>query len=138
MKLICRQKMDAKKWCKLHYGAYAETHEDQEITNTLKSRTRPAIHLGPIKNLNGSTRLRCLQTGAKIVWHNFTPSPLPDLVIKQVEEMGKKDKTNSELTFLDREKNQFDCGEGEDSTDEGNSMKDLETVPYPDIQAEML
>ena len=40
---ICRQKVDVKKWCKLKFGANAESHKDQEMTNKLKQRTRPEI-----------------------------------------------------------------------------------------------
>ena len=43
-----------KKICKLHFGAYAQVHEDQNVTNTLEERTQGAICLDTIDNLQGT------------------------------------------------------------------------------------
>ena len=40
-----------KKSCKLNFGAYAQVHEDRNVTNTLEERTQGAICLGPTDNL---------------------------------------------------------------------------------------
>ena len=53
--LICRQRVDAKKWCKQQFGAYAEAYEDEDTINSLKLRTRPAICLGPNERIKANT-----------------------------------------------------------------------------------
>ena len=35
--------LDWNKSCKLHFGAYAQVHEDMKVTNTLEERTQEAI-----------------------------------------------------------------------------------------------
>ena len=35
--------LDWKKSCKLHLGAYAQVHEDRNVTNTLEEREKGAI-----------------------------------------------------------------------------------------------
>ena len=43
--------LDWNKSYKLHFGAYAQVHEDRNVTNTLEERTRGEICLGPTRNL---------------------------------------------------------------------------------------
>jgi hypothetical protein len=38
--------------CKLPFGAYAQVHNDEQITNTMQSGTTGRIHLGP-SNMTG-------------------------------------------------------------------------------------
>ena len=42
-KIMTGKKLDWKKSCKLHFGAYAQVHEDRNVTNTLEERTQGAI-----------------------------------------------------------------------------------------------
>ena len=46
--------LDWKKSRKLQFGAYAQVHEDRNVTNTLEERTQGEIHLGPTGNLQGT------------------------------------------------------------------------------------
>jgi hypothetical protein len=46
--------LDYNKHCRLPFGAYVETHEDNEATNTMVELTRGAICLGPTANFQGS------------------------------------------------------------------------------------
>ena len=125
--LICRQRADAKLWCKLPFGAYAETHEDLINTNTMEPRTRPAICMGPTRNLNGSTRFMCLTTGRKIIRRNFTALPMPDSVIKRIEEIAREEQISDGLVFQNRIQ--------QESIDENDEelieMVDEEMEPYP-------
>ena len=49
--IITGKTLDWKKSCKLHFGAYAQVHEDRNVTNTLKERTQwgnmPRAHRQP-------------------------------------------------------------------------------------------
>ena len=46
--------LDWKKTCKLHFGAYAQVHEDRKVSITLEERTQGTICLGPTGNLKGT------------------------------------------------------------------------------------
>ena len=46
--------LDWKKIFKLQSGAYAQVHEDINVTNTLEEKTQGAILLGPTGNLQGT------------------------------------------------------------------------------------
>jgi len=74
--IICRQKVDAKKWCKLMFGEYVEVHEQNTITNSMNPRTRPAIYMGPSGNIQGSIKFMCINTGKKIMRRNYTRLPM--------------------------------------------------------------
>jgi hypothetical protein len=63
--------LDYKKHCRLPFGAYVETHEENKPTNTLKERTRAAICLGPTANFQGSYKFLCLRTGRRITRKQF-------------------------------------------------------------------
>ena len=65
--LICRQKVDAKKWCKFLFGEYVEAHEEPSVINSMQSRTIPAICLGPTGNFQGLIKFMCIETSLKIV-----------------------------------------------------------------------
>jgi hypothetical protein len=45
------------------FGAYCETHEDNEPTNSMQSRALPTICLGPTDNFQGSYHFLNLLTG---------------------------------------------------------------------------
>jgi hypothetical protein len=57
--------LDYSKHCKLTFGAYVETHEENNPTNNMKERTRAAICLGPTTNFQGSYKFLCLRTGRR-------------------------------------------------------------------------
>jgi len=49
------QVLDSKFICKLPFGAYAQAHNDSDVTNTMKQRTTGGINLGP-SNMRGGCR----------------------------------------------------------------------------------
>ena len=53
---------DYEKHYKTTFGSYVHVHNPKANTNTMLSRTSPAIALGPMPNLQGSYRLYCLDT----------------------------------------------------------------------------
>ncbi len=64
---------------------------DPDITNTLEPRTKWAIYMGPMGNLQGSYKFLSLTTEKKVTQRKFTEMPVAKVVIKQVEEITVKD-----------------------------------------------
>jgi hypothetical protein len=94
--------LDFNKHCQIPFGAYAEVHEDRNITNTIDARTQPAICLGPTANFQGSYKFLSLQTGKRITRKQFKEPPMPSSIIKRVEAMAIKEKQDKTITFYDR------------------------------------
>jgi hypothetical protein len=90
------------KHCQIPFGAYAEVHEDQNITNTMDERTPPAICLGPTANFQGSYKFLPLRTVKRITQKKFKELPMPDSIIKRVEAMAIKEKQDKTIIFHDR------------------------------------
>ena len=67
------------------FGDCIEVHEENVITNSISTRIRPAICMGPSGNIQRSTKFMCMNTGKKIVTRNYTRLPMSDSIIKQVE-----------------------------------------------------
>ena len=61
--IITGKDLDWNKSCKLHFGAYAQVHEDRIMTNTLEERTQGEICLGPTGYLQGTYNLFSLSSG---------------------------------------------------------------------------
>jgi hypothetical protein len=78
---------NAEKHCKIPFGAYAQVHADAQNNSAMISRTVGAISLGPTGNIQGTYKFMSLLTGRLIKARSFTPLPMPEEVIKQVEEM---------------------------------------------------
>ena len=53
--------------CRIPFGAYAQVHDDQSITNTMESRMTGAISLGSTGNAQGTYRFLSLRTGQIVV-----------------------------------------------------------------------
>ena len=87
------------KSCKLHFGAYAQIHEDNNVTNTLEDRTQGAICLGPIGNIQGIYNLFPLRSGRKITYGQFIEVPTPMIIMKRVAAIALFEKNNKGLIF---------------------------------------
>ena len=83
--------LDYKKHCKEGFGSYVQTHEENFPRNSMQSRTLGAITLGPDISARGGYYFMNLNTGKKIHRRTWTPVPMPNEVIKRVEELGRKD-----------------------------------------------
>jgi hypothetical protein len=99
--------LDFNKHCQIPFGAYAEVHEDRNITNTMSERTQPAICLGPTANFQGSYKVLSLQTGKRITRKQFKELPVPDSIIKRVEAMAEHEQQDKTITFSDRSGNEI-------------------------------
>jgi hypothetical protein len=99
--------LDYSKHCKLPFGAYVETHEENNPTNNMKERTRAAICLGPTTNFQGSYKFLCLRIGRRITRKQFKELSMSASVIKAVEALAERDKQDGNLDFTDRHGNSF-------------------------------
>ena len=96
------RRTDYHKHCKLSFGSYVQTHEENNPTNSMQSRTLGAITLGPDTTGRGGYYFMNLNTGRRIHRRTWDAIPMPDTVIKRVEHLGKKDGQPELLTFTDR------------------------------------
>jgi hypothetical protein len=99
--------LDFNTHCQIPFGAYAEVHEDRNITNTMSERTQPAICLGPTANFQGSYKFLSLRTGKRITRKQFKELPMPDSIIKRVEAMAEREPKKKTITFSDRSGNRI-------------------------------
>ena len=76
---------------KYEFGQYVQLHISERITNTMRSRTIPALVLGPRK-IQGRYNFMSLETGAKIDGRVVSVLPPTDEVIARVELLGKNQK----------------------------------------------
>jgi hypothetical protein len=94
--------LDYNKHCRLPFGAYVETREDNDTTNTMVERTRGAICLGPTANFQGSYKFFCLDTGRRVTRKQFREVPMPASVVKRIAEFAERHQQAGELVFTDR------------------------------------
>ncbi|KAL3810038.1 hypothetical protein ACHAXA_000207 [Cyclostephanos tholiformis] len=131
--IVLRHRLDFAKHCKAPFGSYCESHDEPVPSNSMASRTSPAIVLGPTGNLQGTYKLLSLTTGKKLKRRNFTPCPMPDSIIKTVEAMGH-DNAPHTFDFSDRNGILFEWNEDVDEQVEHIVTEDV--VPYPSLAAE--
>jgi hypothetical protein len=131
-KIVMRHKLDFIKHCKAQFGSYCKAHDEPVPTNTLVTRSTPAIVLGPTENLQGTYNSFSLETGKKIKRRKLTAYPMPDLVIKKVEAFGKS--SSGVFNFAKRNGILFEWNEVVDKCPEGIVEEDV--VLYPSLVAE--
>jgi hypothetical protein len=88
-KIVYRHKLDFAMHCKSPFWMYCEVQDEPAPTNTMVTLSTPAILLGPTGNLQGTYKFLSLATRKKVKRCAFTLYPMPDLVIKKVNEYGK-------------------------------------------------
>jgi hypothetical protein len=133
--IILRHHLSYKYHCHAPFGAYCETHEDNEPTNSMQSCALPAICLGPTGNFQGSYHFLNLLTGLVIKRHAFFELPAPQSVIDHVTTLALKSGMARELIFANRIRIPFSW-----LTTNDNGTADAApapVAPYPDLPAEM-
>ena len=131
--IVLRHRLDVKLHCKILFGAYCEVHVDPDITNTMEPRTRWAICLGPMGNMQGSNKLLSLTTGKKVTQRKFTEMPMTDNVIRRINSLGKKEHCKSGLSFKNRKGEEYVF----DNEDEYDMIAEARAPePFPDVAAE--
>jgi Reverse transcriptase (RNA-dependent DNA polymerase)/Zinc knuckle len=73
---------------KIEFGAYAQVYENNDPTNTMKTRTTGAIALTPTGNAQGGYNFMSLITGRKLSRQQWDALPMPDGVVAAVEAMA--------------------------------------------------
>jgi hypothetical protein len=139
-KLLMRWRLDYKKHCRVQPGTYCEVHDEPVPTNTMAWRSHEAIALGPTGNLQGSVKFYCINTGRELKCRSFTPMPMPDRVIKQVNKIVEREGQGRTFRFLNQKKQAYEWTDEvpEDNDDFQGLLEDeVEAAPYPDISAEL-
>ena len=106
--ILLRWSMDAKKHCRVLPVSYCGVHNEPNPSNSTISRTHEGIALGPTRNLQGSVKFYCLNTGQVLKRRDFTDIPMPTAVISKVNKIGKRENQGIEFRFLKRNKEPFD------------------------------
>ena len=131
-----RWRLDYKKHCRVQPGTYCEVHDEPVPTNTMAWRSHKAIALGPTGNLQGSVKFYCINTGRVLKRRSFTPMPMPDRVINQVNKIGEREGQGRTFRFLNRQKQAYEWTDEvpEEDDDFQVLLEDgVEAAPYPDI-----
>ena len=94
--------------------------------------------MGPTGNLQGSAKFYCLTTGRILKRHEFTPYPMPDRVIKRVNQIGAKEKQGRTFRFLNQQAEPYEWTDKvpEDDLEFQGLLDEEEMAPYPDISAQ--
>ena len=93
--------IDPNRHLQMDFSAYVEVHEDQKPKNSQKTRTEPAVCIGPMGNIQGSYWFLNLRTGQRIKRRKVTPLLDPSKIIARVHELADNDKQNPALDFYD-------------------------------------
>jgi hypothetical protein len=134
-KIVYRHKLDFTKHCKAQFGTYCEAHNKPVPTNTMVTQSTPAILLSPTVNQQGTYKFFSLATGKKIKQQKMTAYPMPDAIIKMVEQFDKANATPNAFNFLDRNRVLFEWNNKVDECLEGIIKKDM--VLYSSLAAEI-
>ena len=76
--------IDFKKIWKLHFGPYAQVHDDRNAPNNLEESTQGEIYLCPTVNLQGTYNFY----EKKTTYVRFTEVPITTIVMKKVAVMA--------------------------------------------------
>jgi hypothetical protein len=137
--LLVRWKLDYKKHCSVLPGSYCKVHDELSPSNTMVPCTHEAIALGPNGNLQGSVKFYCLKTGRVLKCWEFTPLPMPDQIIKQVNAIGAREKQGQDFRFLNRRMEPYEWTNvvPKDDPEFQGLLKEEEPAAYPDVSAEL-
>ena len=103
--IMTGMELDYHRHVRLEFGAYAQVH--REHSNDMNERTTGGICLGPTGNDQGTHYFISLATGERINGTNWTTMPMPEEVVRRINEMGKNQGFPKTLTFADRHGNEI-------------------------------
>ena len=134
--LITGFRLDYNHHCQLEFGTYVQVHEVHD--NTMRTRTTGALSMRPTGNLQGGYNFFNLGTGRRIVRNRWTSLPMPDIVIAQVNQMGRRDKTTRNLIFRMRDNETPYDSDDEDGSiagvnDDKQDIHDGAVLDFPDL-----
>jgi hypothetical protein len=100
--ILQHNQLTVKHHCIAPFGSYCKVHEDNDPTNSMKSRGLPAICLGPTGNIQGTYSFLNLSTGLVIKRRRFVELPAPDSVLQRVNDLAANSGVSTTLIFADR------------------------------------
>jgi hypothetical protein len=141
-KIMSGETLDYKKHLSLQVGQYCHVHEGDNPRNSQLARTKGAVSLGPIRNLQGGFKFMALNTGKKIIRRSWDVIPIPDLVIALVNALCSDQPHH--MTFTDRhgcligdiEVPGVDSGEEEDAHFPGVEPVIEDDIEIPGVDVE--
>jgi hypothetical protein len=98
--IMSGEMLDYKKHMSLQLGQYYQVQEEDNPRNSQIARTKGAISLGPINNLQGGFKFMALNSGKNFFLRSWYVIPMPDLVIHRVNVLGRDQPHHT--TFTDR------------------------------------
>ncbi|KAL7502656.1 hypothetical protein ACHAXN_000584, partial [Cyclotella atomus] len=138
--LVLRRQLDPDKHAQWSFGVFGEAHDDLDRTNTMQERTKSCINLGPTGNFQGTHQFLNLETGEIIKRKKFTMLPMPDSMIKRVEELARQDgqSRRNRLLFRNQNGERFDWDEDDDEeplVDDNAVEAEPPAAQFPSIPA---
>jgi hypothetical protein len=130
------QVLDTKMLCKLPFGAYAQVHDDAQITNTMEPRTTGAINLGP-SNMQGGHKFLSLATGDIITRRKWTELPVLSEVILHLEELSSDTTDTVEEMLRDDQENDIEPMDTIEPEPEQNPIIITEEVAAENMEEEV-
>jgi hypothetical protein len=97
--IMSGETLDYKKHLSLQLGKYCQVHEEDNPRNSQIARTKGAISVGPIGNLQARFKFMSLNNGKKSVRRSWDVIPMPDIVIDRVNALGRDHPQH--MTFTD-------------------------------------
>ncbi len=95
--LLVGWRLDNKKHYCVLLGTYCKVHDEHIPSNTMTPRMHWGIAGGPTGNFQGSVKFYCLRTGCILKRWSFTLLPMPDSMIKRVNQIGLREKQEQEF-----------------------------------------
>ncbi len=99
--IVLGHELNFTKHCKATFGSHVEAHDDPTITNTMHLCKIPGIFLGPTGNCQGTHKVFDINTGAIKKTRLITPLPMPDRVIKIIDNWGRRHQQEDKARTLE-------------------------------------
>ncbi len=112
-----------------------QAHDEPTPTNTMVTCLTPAVVLGLTENLQGSSKFFNMLTKIKIKQQKLTAYPMPEFIIKKVEQFGKSNARQNTLNFSNRNWLFFEWNNKVDKYHKELVNKDV--VLYPSLAAKI-
>ena len=134
--IVLRWQLSWKVHCRAHFGSYCVVYDEPDRTNTMASRGRDCVCLGPTGNRQGTYKFLDAKSWRVIKRKQFTEYPMPTSFKLQVEAKGRSDKQDGRLKFADRRNVEYDWSLSDEETPLVEDDAVEEDAPFPDIPAE--
>ena len=138
--IVTRCTLDFEVNLSARFSAYVEASYDRDVTNNTNSCCHGCISLGAARTLRGLLKCFDLLTGLVVGRRTFDVLPMPDRVVKLLNEWGSKsDKANygTTLQFRNRNKVKFDWDNDELEEDEDLIEDEIRDNHHPSLPAEI-